>query len=158
MERTYTINKGSAKYAQIEKLVTHIADDNKLDNIKQVVIMLSPESGMISFKEASMSYDSMTLEQSNGFIVHKVEDFDDNMTKNPAVKIDIPGEYKEQLSQQGKYIRVEDMMFNSAKEPNFGLVVFVKDAENKPSLIPGMSQDKSSQKDITDQCKFELVQ
>jgi len=48
-----TIKKGSEAFAQIEELLTKIATANNVDNVEQVSIYLTPESGVLTFRLAT---------------------------------------------------------------------------------------------------------
>jgi len=47
-----TISLDMEEYAAVEKVIEKIASDNQIDNVKEVRVVLSPESGTIKFKSA----------------------------------------------------------------------------------------------------------
>jgi hypothetical protein len=47
-----TISLDREEYAAVEKVIEKIASDNKIDNITEVKVVLSPESGTIKFRSA----------------------------------------------------------------------------------------------------------
>jgi len=47
-----TISLEKEDHAKLEEIVTKIASDNSIENVEEINIVLSQESGLVSFKEA----------------------------------------------------------------------------------------------------------
>lgn len=58
-----TISLDREEYSAVEKVIEKIASDNKIDNVTEVKVVLSPESGTIKFKSAE-DMDTAVIEES----------------------------------------------------------------------------------------------
>ena len=52
---TVSIEKTSAEYKALEEVITKIASENKIENVAEVQIALSQNSGLIGFKTADLT-------------------------------------------------------------------------------------------------------
>ena len=73
----------------------------------------------------------------------------------PKVKIVVPPEFINELETQGKIIRVDDSGFDP-KAHNYGIMIFIKDAQNVSNDPTGVQKPTPS-KDITAQCQLVLI-
>jgi len=55
-----TISLDREEYAAVEKVIEKIASDNQIDNVKEVRVVLSPESGTIKFRSAEETEEVIT--------------------------------------------------------------------------------------------------
>ena len=59
MDQIYSIVKDTPRYAQLEKLIMHIAAINNLDDVEEVLIDMSNETSIVTFKCASIWKDTI---------------------------------------------------------------------------------------------------
>lgn len=58
---TIVLEKESSEYKELETLITKIAEENKIDDVKEIKIAITDSEGMISFKTSYVQPKDVTV-------------------------------------------------------------------------------------------------